>query len=217
MGLESVVGIAYGVCCGSFEKLQRNVIPRIGDHPLIVMYNQTSIAVAYNAILSAYQNHDLDMLILLHDDLEITDPSGEAKFSAAISQPNVALAGVIGGTDLESLYWWNGETIGHQKTDTADLDFGRREGDALFIEGSIMVFSPWAIENIRFDERYPRFLGYDDICMTVREKGKRTVIADVDTHHHSTLGFKSDAIRRDFELCEKLFREKWSLDASDNL
>ena len=53
-------------------------------------------------------------------------------------------------------------------TDSGPLDFGRpvRVGEVLFIEGSIMVFSPWAIHTSGSITRYPGFLGYDDICVT---------------------------------------------------
>ena len=75
-----------------------------------------------------------------------------------------------------------------------------------------MVFSPWAIEHLRFDQRYPGFLGYDDICVTAKlVHGKRVVVADVATHHHSTLGFKSEAIASSWAETDVIFRQKWSI------
>jgi hypothetical protein len=94
-------------------------------------------------------------------------------------------------------------------TDSGLLDFGPRAGDVAFIEGSVMVFSPWAVENLRFDPRYPGFLGYDDVCLTAREWGKRVTVVDVDTHHHSTVGFKSEAIRQSWDVAERIFQAKW--------
>jgi hypothetical protein len=72
-----------------------------------------------------------------------------------------------------------------------------------------MVFSPWAVENLRFDETYPGFLGYDDVCLTARDAGKRVTVVDVDTHHHSTVGFKSAAIKESWNLAEETFQAKW--------
>lgn len=200
--------IGYGVCVGSWEKLRRNVIPRTEGRPLLGLSGQTQLTVAYNTILDAYRGRDLDAVILLHDDLEVTDPAAEAKFLAALAD-DVALVGVCGGKGDKTLAWWTSETVGHQMTDSCMLDFGPRTGDVAFIEGSIMVFSPWAVENLRFDERYPGFLGYDDVCLTARAAGRRVVVADVDTHHHSTVGFKSPQIARNWHVAEEIFQEKW--------
>jgi hypothetical protein len=200
--------IGYGVCVGSWDKLVRNVAPRTEGRPLIATYGQTQLTAAYNTILDAYVGLDLDAVILLHDDLDMTDPRAEEKFLAALAD-DVAIVGVCGGKGDKTLAWWTSETIGHQMTDSGMLDFGPRTGDVAFVEGSIMVFSPWAIEHLRFDERYPGFLGYDDVCLTARAMGKRVTVADVDTHHHSTVGFKSPAIARAWDVAEEIFQEKW--------
>ncbi len=200
--------VGYGVCVGSWEKLRRNVIPRIGDSPLLGLSGQTALTEAYNTILDAFAGRDLDAVVLLHDDLEIIDRDAEAKFLAALTD-DVALVGVCGGKGDKSLAWWNSETVGHQMTDSGMIDFGPRTGDVAFIEGSIMVFSPWAVQHLRFDQRYPGWLGYDDICLTARDMGKRVTVVDVDTHHHSTIGFKSPAIAAAWDVAEEIFLEKW--------
>lgn len=201
--------MAYGTCVGSWDKLHRNVVPRVGDRPLMALSGQTQLTVAYNTILDAYRGRGLDAVVLLHDDLELTDRNAETEFLAALADPDVALVGVCGGKGDKTLAWWTSETIGHQMTDSGMLDFGTRTGDVAFIEGSIMVFSPWAIENLRFDPRYPGFLGYDDVCLTAREAGKRVTVVDVDTHHHTTVGFKSAAIAAAWDVAEEIFQEKW--------
>jgi hypothetical protein len=210
MGRTSLV-IGYGVCVSSWDKVQKYVLPHVGDRPLLGLSGQQKIAEAYNSILAAYRHQGLEALVLQHDDLQITDPYAETKFLAAVREPDVALVGVAGSRDYLSMHWWNGDTLGHQMTDSSLLDFGVREGEALFIEGSIMVFSPWAIENLRFDTRYPGFLGYDDICATAVLAGKRNLVVDVDTHHHSTVGIKSESVRRDWADTEVLFWEKWGV------
>lgn len=200
--------IGYGTCVGSWDKLHRNVVPRVAGRPLLGLSGQTQLTVAYNTILDAYRGRDLDAVVLLHDDLEITDPRAEDKFLESL-EDDVAIVGVCGGRGDKTLAWWTSETVGHQATDSGMLDFGPRTGDVAFIEGSIMVFSPWAVENLRFDERYPGFLGYDDVCLSAIAAGKRVVVADVDTHHHSTIGFKSPAIAAAWDVAEEIFREKW--------
>jgi hypothetical protein len=201
--------IGFGTCVGSWDKLRRNVIPRIGDNPLLALSGQTQLTVAYNTILDAYRDRDLDAVILLHDDLDLVDPNAQAKFLEALADPDVAIVGVCGGTGDRTLAWWGSDTIGHQMTDSGMLDFGERTGEVAFVEGSIMVFSPWAVQYLRFDTRYPGFLGYDDVCLTARAAGKRVVVADVHTHHHTTIGFKSDAIAKAWDVAEEIFQEKW--------
>jgi glycosyltransferase involved in cell wall biosynthesis len=201
--------IGYGTHVGSWEKLPRYVIPRVGHRPLVVLSGQPSIAVAYNTILDAYKGKSMDAVVLLHDDLEITDPAAEAKFLAAFEDPDVALVGVAGGGP--ALRWWDHDPIGHQMTDSGLLDFGRRAGGVDMVEGSIVAFSPWAVENLRCDERYTDFRsGWDDVCLHARAAGKRVVVADVDTHHHSTIGWKSPEIEARFVESERMFREKWA-------
>lgn len=186
-----MVNVAYGVCTNSWERMSQYIAPRIGNRHLIVLWNQTAIAEAYNQILASFTHKNLDMLILMHDDLELIDSEGEAKFLQAIQGPEVAIAGVAGGKGVASLAWWNHETIGYQLIDSGPLNFGPREGDVDIVEGSIMAFSPWAISNLRFDEELTGFHGYDEICMAAKRAGKRVVVANVDTHHHTRLGFET--------------------------
>jgi cellulose biosynthesis protein BcsQ len=48
------------------------------------------------------------------------------------------------------------------------------------------------------------------VCLHARAAGKRVVVVDVDTHHHSTVGWKSPEIEARFVESERMFREKWS-------
>lgn len=205
--------IVYGICVGSWDKFQRNVVPRTVGRQVIAMSGQTSIADTYNTILDAlYPDADLEALVLLHDDLEITDPQAEEKILAAVAEPDVALVGVAGATTIHGLNWWDApDPIGHQLTDSMMIDFGPREGDVVSLEGSILAFSPWAIRNLSFDTRFPGFHGYDEISMQAVDQGKRVVVRDLDTHHHTVVGFKSKASEEGWHVCNRLFREKWSL------
>jgi Glycosyltransferase like family len=200
--------IGYGCCVGTWDKFHRYVEPRIySERPIITASNQTSISVAYNAILDGFRVYDLDAVILLHDDLEMIDPQTEEKVLQAFwANTDAALVGVAGGGS--SMSWWNVQPIGHQWTDSKLIDFGMRQGDVHMIEGSFMAFSPWAIQELRFDERY-EFLGYDDVCLHAKAAGKRVIVADIDTHHHSTLGYKSESVRLMWERSEVIFNEKW--------
>jgi hypothetical protein len=215
--LAALVKVAYGCCVGSWDRFQRNVVPAAGDYerPLMALSGQSSIAEAYNTILEAFffsGQRDLDALVLLHDDLEITDPQAEEKILAAVAEPDVALVGVAGATLIHGLNWWDAfDTVGHQLTDSMMIDFGPREGDVVSLEGSILAFSPWAIKNLRFDTQFPGFHGYDEISMQAINEGKRVVVRDIDTHHHTKVGFASTQSQEQWLLCNELFRKKWGL------
>ena len=207
-----MVNIVYGCVTNSRERLERYVTPRVGDRSLIVLWNQTSLAHAYNCIIGACMFHDIDALILVHDDLELIDPNTEEKFLTALSMPDAGIVGVAGGYDVTGLAWWNGQTVGHQLTDSGMLDFGPREGDVQSLEGSVMALGPWALDHLCFDEdAFTGFHGYDDIGMTVRQHGKRVIVADIDTHHHTTLGFTSIESEQAWLAADQRFREKWRL------
>lgn len=211
MGLATVVNVVYGVCTNSWERVSQYVAPHVRDRELIVLWNQRSITRAYNVILDAVRSRSLDMLVLLHDDLELIDPAGEEKLLAAVREPNVALVGVAGGRDVRTLAWWNHETAGYQMTDSGPLRFGPRVGDVDSVEGSLMALSPWAITNVRFDEQFVGFHGYDEIGLGIKRRGKRVVVADVDTHHHTRLGFRSEDSHIAWLRADEMFKEKYDL------
>jgi glycosyl transferase family 2 len=204
--------IAYGVCVGSWERFYAYVAPYTHSREVVALYGQKSIAVAYNRILATYA-HPLQSLpralILQHDDLEITDPYAEDKVLEAFQDPDVALVGVAGGGAESGLAWWNVNPIGHQRTDSMNIDFGPRTGYVDSLEGSFLAFSPWAIQWMKFDTGYPGFHGYDEISMQVKRKGKRCLVIDLDTHHHTKVGFDSVASEEEWLRADKRFREKW--------
>lgn len=206
--------LAYGVCVGSWDKFNRYVAPRTSNRQLIGISGQHSIAVAYNKILEMFRNWDWPMagLVLQHDDLEILDlDKAEATILEAFQDEDVALVGVAGGDARTGLAWWNIDPIGHQLTDSMNIDFGRRSGDVALLEGSLLAFSPWAIRTLVFDEEYPGFHGYDEIAMQAQDKGKRVVVKDIDTHHHSMVGFDSLDSHAQWHQADQRFRKKWGL------
>jgi hypothetical protein len=205
-----VVNVIYGVCTNSLQRLETYVMPRIGNRPLVALWNQTSIAQAYNAIIDAVKVQHPELLILLHDDLELVDPRGEEKLLEVV-RDDVALVGVAGGRHVASLAWWNHETYGHQKINSGMLDLGPRTGDVDLLEGSLLALTPWAYTHLRFDEALSGFHGYDEISMQARRAGKRVVVADVDTFHHTNIGFTSPDSERQWFLADAHFRSKWNL------
>lgn len=209
MGSGAVV-IVHGVCVGDWGRFTANVVPHALG-PIIALSGQTSIADAYNSILHACQGMSIEALILQHDDLEIIDPDTRVKLLTALAQPDVWLIGVAGGTGRHGLAWWNHDPIGHQQTDAMTIDFGQREGEVELVEGSIMIFSPDAVGAVRFDNQFPGFHGYDEIAAQIRHSGGRVQVADIDTHHHTQMGFKTEQSHGDWLAADSLYRRKWDL------
>lgn len=206
-----MVSIVHGCCVGSWEKFQQYVVPRLDGHDVIALGNQTSIARAYNRILDSVYRAQPDILILQHDDLEITDPTYVEKLEAVFAESDIGIVGVAGARDVTGLAWWFYTTVGHQMTDgIGALDFGERAGDVEALEGSFLALGPWFIQNMRFDERYPGFHGYDSIATDVlRLGGMRVVVADIDTHHHTPGGFRSESSQADWDRSSDIYDERW--------
>lgn len=212
--------IVYGCVTNSLERLEAYVMPSVRDRELVVLWNQTSMSYAYNCILNMYSSElhssdPPDALILIHDDLEITDPDAEFKFVQALRQPDVELVGVAGGYGVSGLAWWNANTVGMQVINTQVLDFGPRTGDVQSLEGSIMAFGREAIENLRFDEDFDGFHGYDHIGVVACSMGMRVFVADVETYHHTTLGFDSVESAQAWARADERFRRDYGDMISD--
>lgn len=211
--------IRYGACVGSWDRIARYVEPRIEGREFIGLSGQPSLAVAYNRILDMYARSHDGPVVLLHDDLEITDPAFEAKVEQAIADhPGAALIGVCGGTDESSLAWWNGPTVGHQATDAMILDFGVRTGEVAVLEGSVLVFTPWAVQYLRYDTSFPGFHSADEVCLNARAAGRTLVVADIDTHHHTPMGFRTAAGEAAWAAGDAIYRRKlarWRSEAAE--
>lgn len=202
--------LRYGACVGSWDRVTRWIEPRIGGREFIGLSGQRSLAHACNRILDTHAADHDGPVVLLHDDLEITDPDFEAKALDALDEPDVALVGVCGGTSPDSLAWWNGPTVGHQLTAARMLDFGRRTGDVAVLEGSLLVFSPWAVRHLRYDLEYPGFHSADTVCLPARQAGMRLVVADIDTFHHTPMGFRTQAGADAWAHGEAIYQRKRS-------
>jgi hypothetical protein len=219
----TVVRLGYGVCVGWWEEFTSYVVPWVGDRavyqdsgaplrPLVALSGQTSIAAAYNAILDLYSaRYELDGVVLLHSDLQITDPAFEDKVTAGLGwADDVALVGVAGGGAADGTAWWNDDPIGHQLLDDGPLDFGVRAGFVDVLEGSLLVFSAWAVDNLRFDTEMPGFHGYDTVCLQARAAGYRCFVADIDTHHHTVAGrWRSAQSAADWQAAHERSLTSW--------
>jgi len=154
-----------------------------------------------NLLLDAAATHDdLEALVLVHTFTQLDDPSFCAAVRRAFADPNVAVAGCAGASGVRSLAWWEG------RTSVGDvilryIDHGGGELPAYpwlepapppqvvdTIDGCVMVLSPWATRNVRFDEALRFGHGHDlDYCLQVRAAGRTVTTIDTRVIIHRSL------------------------------
>lgn len=207
--------IAFGCAVTEDEDYERYALPGIElaaepGSERFVFGAIGSVFRSYNMLLDkardyAREHGDLEALVVIHQDAEIIDPEFVPKVREALKDPEVALVGCAGAIDVRSIAWWEGSVTWASFTHRFG-EFGGGDlpalswipekipvyaetGEVDSIDGFVIAFSPWAIENLRFDETIGGVLhGYDfDICMQARAAGKKVVTADLRVIHHHSL------------------------------
>jgi GT2 family glycosyltransferase len=210
--------IAFGVPVTRSEDYVRWAAPGIErarepDSAVFVNSSPGSIFRAYNLLLDQSAEHgDLEALALLHQDVEIVDEDFCPKVREVFSDPDVAIVGCVGARDARTMAWWEGAVTWASFThryyehgggilpafamspnDAQPLPAFAHTGEVDTLDGFIMVLSPWAVRNLRFDETLGQFHGYDyDICMQARALGRKVMTADLKVWHHHSLELMSD-------------------------
>jgi hypothetical protein len=206
--------IAFGCAITAPEIYERFAKPGIDavkePSTAIVAYRATSsIFRSYNLILEQAAAHeDLEALVLVHQDTELVDPHFCATVRGVFSDPDVAVAGCIGALGVRSIAWWEGSVTWasfiHRYGEFGGGDLPgfawsqeqppfARTGEVDVVDGFLLVLSPWAVRNVRFDESLGSLHGYDvDYCMQVRAAGKKVVTADFRAVHNHSLELVSD-------------------------
>jgi Glycosyltransferase like family len=187
-------------------------LARENDSLVLPNSSAGSIFRAYNLLLDqAGERSDLEALVLLHQDVEIVDPDFCAKVRRALADPDVGVAGCVGALDARSMAWWEGSVtwasfthhyyeLGGGELPAFAMHPDRvppppyaRTGEVHTLDGFLMALAPWTVRNLRFDESLGQFHGYDfDLCMQVREAGRKVVTADLKVVHHHSLELLSD-------------------------
>jgi GT2 family glycosyltransferase len=177
-----------------------------------------SLPARCNRILArAAERDDLEALVLLHEDAEITDPAFAAKVRERLHDGTIAVVGTAGGRGVSGLAWWEGSRLFGRinapnllpREPAADIapDFVAGVHDVDTVDGLLMVLSPWTVRELRFDEALSDFHGYDaDLCFQARARGLRVVVDDLAVVHH-TYGGIGD--REAWIGADIAFRRKW--------
>jgi len=172
-----------------------------------------SIFEAYNEVLDHFATvDDLEAVVLLHEDTVLLAEDFCDRVRAALADPEIAVVGAVGARGVSSLAWWEGRLAGRaaESRGVVDGGFGDPEVDA--VDGLLMVLSPWAVRNLRFDaDSYTGFHGYDvDFCFQARAAGRRVIVADLPLFHHTKGGLGD---RDAFFDSERAFAQKWAVAA----
>ncbi|MCX6385938.1 MAG: glycosyltransferase [Solirubrobacterales bacterium] len=175
------------------------------DSAIYEFNSKCSLFEAYNQILDlARAAEDLEALVLVHQDTELVDSDFCSRIRKALEDPEVAVVGCAGAVSVRSIAWWEGSvvtgsflmqypergggTLPSFSWEWEDAPAYARTGEVESIDGFMLVLSPWAIENLRFDESLGQLDGYDfDICLQARVAGRKVVTADVRAIHHRPL------------------------------
>ena len=117
---------------------------------------------------SAAADPRIEALALIHEDTEIRDDRFEERVRWALADPAVAIVGTIGSVGVQGIDWWvHDYGVGSsilEPIDAAELYetalLGGAEmsgsgssGEVDMVDGYLLVFSRWAISELRFDER----------------------------------------------------------------
>jgi hypothetical protein len=207
--------IVFGTAITDPEAYRRFAEPGIRlaaepDSEVIANAPAGSLFRSYNLILDMVADRDdLEALVLVHQDAELVDPDFCPKLRAALSDPDVGVVGCVGAIGVRSIAWWEGSvTWGsfiHRYRELGGGDLpafswnGRelppyaRTGEVDTVDGFVLGLSPWTVRNVRFDESLGALHGYDfDLCLQVREAGRKVVTTDFKAIHNHSLDLVGD-------------------------
>lgn len=154
----------------------------------IVSRSGMSIQVAYNEMMAEVAGQpDLEALILLHQDLELTDNSLPTRVRRLFEDPLVGLVGALGAGDVMPHLWpAPRELYGTFREPTGERRFSSGSHKVKRVDGILLVLAPWVVRGLRFNEALSEgFHGYDvDMSLRIRTYGGKVVCDDIPYFHH---------------------------------
>lgn len=212
--------IAFGCAIAdepTYESFAMAGISRVAEPDSIVLERRevTSIFAAYNEMIDELARlPDVEALVLQHQDTEILDLQFGAKLRRRLHEPDVAVIGVVGGRGIPGIAWWDAvQAFGSISTPRfggvgAEMVVSAGAHDVDAVDGLILILSPLALRELRFDEGLcPGFHGYDaDICLQARARGMRVIVDEIACAHHAQQNFTN---RDAFVRAHVEFARKW--------
>jgi hypothetical protein len=220
--------IAFGAAMDDPEAYRRYAMPGIerATEPGSELYAFAASGLVcrdYNLLLdAAARRDDLEALVIVQQDLELADPEFCAKVRAALAEPDVAAVGCAGATGVSGIAWWEGSVSAapglHRYNEhgsgelpaLAWLQAAPAPAEVETLDGSLLVLSPWAVRNVRFDESLRLGYGFDlDYCLQVRAAGRRVMTADLRTIRHWPLEVVRESEHKAWIEAHIAVAEKW--------
>lgn len=198
--------IAFGSSINDPEAYRRYARPGIErvrepDSEVWAFAAAGPVGRSYNLLLdTAAPRDDLEALVLVHQSAEIAGEGFCDTVREALRDPRVGALGSAGSRGASTIAWWDGELHAAQSTRRYH-DHGGGElpafpwaeslpvpADVDTLDGLLLVLSPWAVRNLRFDEALQLGHGFDfDYCNQLRASGRRVIAADLRLIHHGPL------------------------------
>lgn len=209
-----------GICAGDTEKAERIALPAIHlaapGAVVSLRRNQKAILEAYNSLLEeASSIPDLELVLLIHDDVELGGPDDVAAIRAALADRRVGLVGAVGGKGGGGMSWWSRqERFGHVREPHNVYALSpecRYPVEVDVVDGCLLAIAPDLARQLRFERRgYPGFHGYDaEISSSVRSLDRAVVVAWLNLTHHTAGAFGNAASYEAWVRANLTWRLRW--------
>lgn len=171
------------------------------DSLILTRNGHDSIQQPYNEMLEeAAAREDLEMLILMHQDLELLDDSLLERVRPLLADSGVGLVGIFGGRRPPALLFGEEDRRrGRSVTPMVDTHHSAGPHEVEVVDGVLLAIAPWVVRSVRFNESLAGdFHGYDiDFSLRVRSMGGRIICTDAPYFHHMERPWNdSDQVRR---------------------
>jgi len=206
--------IAFGTAVSDDAMYRGVALPGIervaeADSPVLTRHGYDSIQRPYNEMIEeAAGLPGLEALVLLHQDLELTDGSLMKRLRSLLAEPRIGLVGLFGGRDILLHQWFGGSVYGHSTVPDSDTRHSHGSHEVEVVDGALLALPASTVRALRFDEtQAEHFHGYDvEFSLRVRAAGQRVVCDDIPYIHHMSRPW---ADRSQFVGAGVALRRRW--------
>lgn len=214
--------IAFGTAIADQARYEEIALPGIErlaepDSLILTRVGYDSIQQPYNEMMDeAAAQPGLEALILLHEDLELTDRDLLSSIRRTFEDPRVGLFGLFGARGVkphlipssEHLYGQMTLRVVDQPDTVIEEYLSKGPFEVEGVDGVMLAIAPWVVRSIRFGEALVEcFHGYDaDLALRIRSVGGRVVCDNVEHVHYMRMGLWKDSdetFRRSADLLSR--------------
>jgi hypothetical protein len=196
--------IAFGAAITDREVYERVALPGIrrAAEPDSVVLTRADLPIreAYEEIMEEVAGEPrLEALVLLHQDLELTDDSLPRRARRLMADRRTGLAGSLGARGVILHLWLASRDLyGAVYASDVQRRFTSGAHEVECVDGALLMLAPWVVRGLRFGAAAGAgFHGYDvDAAMWVRAHGGRVVCEEIPHFHHRERKQDFEAQRR---------------------